>query len=120
MQDEKLLCGYLRTTIVDMALYFAPVESLAASLTELKKDRKVHVTVLGVLQELATHSSFQVRRYVAILYGVCTLCICTRFFSHTFWKFIMYEISWNKQLSFSVIKWIALLLSYANLKCSVN
>ncbi len=67
-----MLCGYLRTTIVDMALYFAPVESLLATLTELKRDRKVHTIVFGVLQELATHSSFQVRRYVAILYGVRT------------------------------------------------
>ncbi len=69
-QDEKLLCGYLRSIIVDMALYFAPVDSLTASLSELKRERKLHIIVLGVLQELANHSSFQVRRYVATLYGV--------------------------------------------------
>lgn len=69
-QDEKLLCGYLRSTVVDLALYFAPVDSLRTSLLELKRDRKLHPLVLSVLQELANHSSFQVRRYVAILYGV--------------------------------------------------
>ena len=53
-----------------MALYFAPIDSLRESLSELKKDRKLHNLLFGVLQELATHSSFQVRRYVAILFGV--------------------------------------------------
>ena len=62
---------------MDLALYFAPVDSLRTSLLELKRERKLHPLVLSVLQELANHSSFQVRRYVAILYGVSVrVCVC--------------------------------------------
>jgi len=61
---------YLRCTIVDMALYSAPLDSLKATFTELRQERRYHNLLLGVLQDLVTHSSFHVRRYIAILFGV--------------------------------------------------
>ena len=81
-QDEKLVVTYLRCTIVDMALYFAPLDSLKATFKELRRERRYHNLLLGLLQDLVTHSSFQVRRYIAILFGVCTtpslwLWLCT-------------------------------------------
>jgi len=69
-QDEKLVVTYLRCTIVDMALYFAPLDSLKATFKELRRERRYHNLLLGLLQDLVTHSSFQVRRYIAILFGL--------------------------------------------------
>ena len=36
IQDESKLIKYLRATIVDMALYFAPLDSIKATFNELK------------------------------------------------------------------------------------
>jgi hypothetical protein len=69
-KDDKLLLTYLRGVAVELALNFAPVDSLAASLTELKRDRRSHAPLLGMLQDLSLHSSFPVRRYSATLLGV--------------------------------------------------
>ena len=77
-QDEKLLLTYLRGVTVDLALYFAPIEGLLASLRELKRNRRYHTPLLGMLHDLSTHSSFPVRRYTATLLGVgrilCSHC----------------------------------------------
>ena len=62
--------SFLRSAIVDMALYFGPPESLKATFQELKRDKRHHTLLLGVLQDLVTHSSFQVRQYTTILFGV--------------------------------------------------
>ncbi len=64
------MLNYLRGVIVDMALNFAPLESLRATLAELCRERRRHLALLHSLRDLASHSSFQVRRYVAILTGV--------------------------------------------------
>ena len=69
-QDEKLLLSYLRGVIVELALNFAPTHCLVASLEELKRDRRHHSPILGLLQDLSCHSSFPVRRYTATLLGV--------------------------------------------------
>ena len=66
------MMGYLHGVVVDMALNFAPLDSLKASLAELCRERRRHLVLLEGLQDLSTHSSFQVRRYVAILTGVST------------------------------------------------
>lgn len=55
---------------MDMALNFAPLDSLRATLAELCRERRRHLVLLQCLQDLSSHSSFQVRRYVAILIGV--------------------------------------------------
>ena len=67
------MVNYLRCSIVDMALYFAPLDSLRVTFMELRRERKYHTLLLGLLQDLVTHSSFQVRRCIAILFGVRTL-----------------------------------------------
>ena len=69
-QDDKLLLSYLRGVIVELALNFAPSDCLVASLEELKRDRRWHTPLLGLLQDLSAHSSFPVRRYTATLLGV--------------------------------------------------
>ena len=69
-QDEKLLVGFLRSTLVDIALYFGPFDSLKATFVELKRERRLHGLLLTILQDLVTHTSFQVRCYVGILLGV--------------------------------------------------
>ena len=69
-QDEKLLVGFLRSTLVDIALYFGPLDSLKATFSELKRERRLHGLLLNILHDLITHTSFQVRRYVGILLGV--------------------------------------------------
>lgn len=69
-KDEKLLVSFLRTAIVDMALYFGPLDSLKATFQELKRDKRRHGLLLGVLQDLVTHSSFQVRQYTTVLFGL--------------------------------------------------
>ena len=65
------MVSYLRGVIVDMALNFGPLDSLRATLAELCRERRHHAILLRGLQDLSNHSSFQVRRYVAILLGVC-------------------------------------------------
>ena len=72
-QDEKLLVDFLRSTLVDVALYFGPLDSLKATFTELKRERRLHGLLLNILHDLITHTSFQVRRYVGILLGVSAL-----------------------------------------------
>lgn len=67
------MMNYLRGVIIDISLNFGPLDSLRASLAELCRDRRHHSVLLQGLQELASHSNFQVRRYVAILSGVCLL-----------------------------------------------
>jgi hypothetical protein len=69
-KDNKLLLSYLRGVIVELALNFAPSDCLVASLEELKRDRRCHAPLLGLLQDLSAHSSFPVRRYTATLLGV--------------------------------------------------
>jgi hypothetical protein len=69
-KDDKLLLTYLRGVTVELALNFAPIECLLSSLRELKRDRRRHAPLLGMLQDLSIHSSFQVRRYTATLLGV--------------------------------------------------
>ena len=64
------MISYLRGVIVDMALNFGPLDSLRATLAELCRERRRHSILLQGLQDLSGHSSFQVRRYVAILLGV--------------------------------------------------
>ena len=64
------MLDYLRNSVVDLALNFAPLDSLRATLAELCRERRRHLTLLQGLQDLSSHSSFQVRRYVAILVGV--------------------------------------------------
>ena len=71
------MVDYLRGVIVDMALNFGPLDSLKATLAELCRERKHHSNLLQGLQDLATHSSFQVRRYVAILLAVRLRHECT-------------------------------------------
>lgn len=68
-----MMMGYLRGVIVDMALNFAPLEGLKATLAELCRERKRHLILVQGLQDLSNHSSFQVRRYVAILSGVSAI-----------------------------------------------
>lgn len=95
IQDESKLIKYLRAIIVDMALYFAPLDSIRATFNELKLvpncaifssdnnngilhvrcDRKYHSLLVGVLRDLITHSSAQVRHYIAILLGVSASCM---------------------------------------------
>lgn len=55
---------------MELALNFAPTHCLVASLEELKRDRRHHSPLLGLLQDLSCHSSFPVRRYTATLLGV--------------------------------------------------
>lgn len=69
-KDETLMMSYLRGVIVDMAMNFSPMDSLKATLAELCRERRRHLILLQGLQDLSTHSSFQVRRYVAALCGV--------------------------------------------------
>ena len=53
-----------------MALYFGPLDSLKATVAELHRQRHYHPLLASMLRDLSTHSSFQVRRYVAALLGV--------------------------------------------------
>ena len=55
-----------------MALYFGPLDSIKATFTELKRERRLHNLLLNILHDLITHTSFQVRRYVGTLLGVST------------------------------------------------
>ncbi len=64
------MVSYLRGVLVDMALYFAPMDSIRATFSELKRERRYHRLLLGLLQDLVTHSHFQVRRFTAVLFGV--------------------------------------------------
>lgn len=65
---------YLQDTIVDMCLSYAPLDSLKTTILELKRDRKLHLLILKLLDDLSTHSAVQVRRNVATLTGVSSTC----------------------------------------------
>ena len=64
------MINYIRTLVLDMASYFATLDSVIAAITELKRNKHNHDHLLSILQELAANSSLQVRRYAAILFGV--------------------------------------------------
>ena len=51
-QDEKLLVSYLRGVVMDMALYFAPLDSLQVTILELKREKRYHSLIVGLLQTL--------------------------------------------------------------------
>ena len=74
IKDDKMLLTYLRGMIVELSLNFAPIHCLVASLHELKRNRRCHAPLLGLLQDLSMHSSFPVRRYTATLLGVGVVC----------------------------------------------
>ena len=65
-----MLVEYLRSITVELALSFAPLDSIKAAVLELKREKRFHQLILNMLQQLAGHPSFQVRSYTALLYGV--------------------------------------------------
>ncbi len=75
VQDEEILTVYVTGVIIDLATNFSPLESLKVMVAELCRERKRHGPVLQALQKLSEHSSFQVRRFVAVLLGVSLECV---------------------------------------------
>lgn len=69
-QDEPQLTSYLKDTIVDLSLSYTPLDSLKATIILLKRERKYHLLLVRILQELASHSAVQVRCCVATLLGL--------------------------------------------------
>ena len=65
-----MLTSFLKDTITNLSLLYTPLDSLRVTFTELKMDKKLHPLLAQLLEELATHSAAQVRRYTAILLGV--------------------------------------------------
>ena len=71
-QDEPQLTSCLKDTIVDLSLSYTSLDSLKATIILLKRERKYHLLLVRILQELASHSAVQVRCCVATLLGVST------------------------------------------------
>ena len=81
-KDEKsLLQKYISDLIVDMANYFAKLDSVMATIIELKRNKANHSLLLSILEELASNSSSQIRRYAAILFGVSIPLVAMQPFS---------------------------------------
>ena len=64
------MTSYIRGVIIDLSLSFSPLDSIKATITELNRHKRLHVSVVLLLIELAGHSAEQVRRCAANLLGV--------------------------------------------------
>ena len=65
-----MLTSFLRNTIVELATSFVAMDSLRATITNLKMGKKHGSLLVEVMKELVNHSAVQVRRYTANLLGV--------------------------------------------------
>ena len=72
-QDPALLTSFLRSTIEELAMSFVAMDSLQATVTNLKMGKKHGLLLVEVRKELVNHPAVQVRRYTANLLGVSQL-----------------------------------------------
>ena len=64
------MISYVRGVIIDLSLSFSPLDSIKATITELNRHRRLHVSIVLLLIELTGHSAEQVRRCTTNLLGV--------------------------------------------------
>jgi recombinational DNA repair protein (RecF pathway) len=66
---------YFYQSVVKVASSYSSIDGLKAAILELKRNRKLHSHLVQLLEDLSCHSEMNVRRYVAILLGVCSVAM---------------------------------------------